>query len=157
MPIFARPLPLHRLSGGRRHVPRFMVANGVPFLKFKRRQSPILSSVIRGTQTSRQKRTDRIYGLEHLKRLAEAEDAWDSMTSHESHFRERKGEAESKGGSWVTELREAIAEQEARGHASARRSRQMAKKMWAVVVQERELQQAEKAEKRKAGKTSKGQ
>ena len=56
--IFNRPLPRTALSGVR-HVPRFVSAMGVPFLRMRKPQPPALSNIIR--QRHRRKQSWHVY------------------------------------------------------------------------------------------------
>jgi hypothetical protein len=73
-----RPRPLDQLKG-QRHVPKLVGAQGWPFLRFKKPQSPFLSRVIRDKTKQKQKRVDALNLIDEQVHWAEQEQAWDGM------------------------------------------------------------------------------
>ncbi|KAL8736212.1 MAG: hypothetical protein Q9166_000367 [cf. Caloplaca sp. 2 TL-2023] len=89
--------------GRRRRVPTMINANHIPFLRFKKPQSPFLSHMIRKKTDEREKRITRIQRLENLLPWAEDEDRWDRI------LRQTAGLSGSDDGtSWATATREAL-------------------------------------------------
>jgi hypothetical protein len=71
-----RPLPKDKLTG-RRRVPILTQATWLPFLRFKRPQSPYLSRVIRNKLQQKQRRFDIIEKCELAAEVGEAEAGWE--------------------------------------------------------------------------------
>ncbi|SZE99772.1 unnamed protein product [Blumeria hordei] len=73
-----RPLPLSCILSGQRHVPSLvMTSAGIPFLRFKRPQSPYLSRVIRDKVVQKQKKIDLRSQLEITDFIAKSENDWE--------------------------------------------------------------------------------
>ena len=86
IPISERPAPLERLPG-RRRVPKFVAANGFPFLRYKAGpQSPRLSRVLRQLLLKEQKRWTMIRKLENDAHLAKFEDDWDADDTNDGSW-----------------------------------------------------------------------
>ncbi|KAL9604545.1 MAG: hypothetical protein Q9219_000510 [cf. Caloplaca sp. 3 TL-2023] len=66
-------------TGKRRRVPTLVNANHIPFLRFKKPQSPYLSYIIRTKNVEREKRIAKIQSLEEQLFVAEEEDEWDRI------------------------------------------------------------------------------
>ncbi|KAL8985201.1 MAG: hypothetical protein Q9205_001022 [Flavoplaca limonia] len=91
------------LPGHHRRVPTIINANHIPFLRFKKPQSPFLSHMIRKKTDEREKRVVRIQRLEKLLPLAEDEDRWDDTV------RKINGISSNDGGiTWAWATREAL-------------------------------------------------
>ncbi len=80
--IFNRPLPLSRIKGGKRRIPKFVAAQGVPFLLYSKPQPQSLGRYLR------QKIAWQIKKWEQRTQLAEetiplgvCEDAWDALVA----------------------------------------------------------------------------
>jgi hypothetical protein len=75
--VYDRPIPVEELSG-RRHVPKIVGANGIPFLRFKKPQSHYLSRIIRNKVAQRMKWFDAIAVIEDDLEMAKLEDVWEN-------------------------------------------------------------------------------
>ena len=140
--VFSRPKPLAALSG-RRHVPRLISASGVPFLKFKKKQPRYLSRIIRAHLTVKQKRYDRIGEFEYLEDIAKLEDAWDATV--EGRLKTDSDDKDvTNASSWTTEVASAVDGQNQLLKRQGMQHQTMAKRMFEIVKQERELKEAEK-------------
>ncbi|PVH83191.1 hypothetical protein DL98DRAFT_570016 [Cadophora sp. DSE1049] len=85
----ARPLPLSKLSGNR-HVPTLTVATYLPFIRFKKEQSPYLSRVLNQKIRQKQKRGDWMDEMEGNAEIGVWEGEWE----------ENVLEAEEEEGKW---------------------------------------------------------
>lgn len=141
LPVLAsRPRPLSQLSS-RRHVPVLTGANGVPFLRFKKPQSPFLSRVIKDKIHQRQKWLDHIKRMEPTIALAAGEDKWDSLIA-------REGVA-NDGASWERTMRHANRDPEDRLRNASNKAIEVSRKMLKIVDEERRLFEEESKERKK--------
>ncbi|KAI6716924.1 hypothetical protein JHW43_000657 [Diplocarpon mali] len=76
--VESRPLPLSKISKVR-HVPSLTVATWLPFLRFKKRQSPYLSRVLTAKIKQRVKRSQHLEDLADMIEMGEMEDLWDDF------------------------------------------------------------------------------
>nr|POE47360.1 hypothetical protein CFP56_00691 [Quercus suber] len=147
--LFARPLPLEKLSGAR-HVPVLFRANFVPVLRVKKPQPAALSRYIRQRVQSRQRRHDRKQQLEAELRVAKWEDTWDNIVGKLEGVRDSEGgknvEDVRGEGKWTHVLHKAIDQVLWYMRQEAARLRAMATKMQGVVDRERILYDQEKLE-----------
>ncbi|KAI4188628.1 MAG: hypothetical protein L6R41_002006 [Letrouitia leprolyta] len=76
--------------GRLRRIPTLINANHIPFLRFRKPQSPFLSYVIRKKNDEREKRVDRLQALERCLLFADDEDEWDRILrkDHREHDEE---------------------------------------------------------------------
>ncbi|ELR09762.1 hypothetical protein VC83_01174 [Pseudogymnoascus destructans] len=133
-PVLERqPRPKSQLTG-RRYVPKLVSANSIPFLRFKKPQSPFLSQVLNGKIKLRQKRNN------HLERLGGLLD----MTSWEQMWDEELGMVEGEHWSAAT-YREKLGVENALEKASEANV-VIARKMLAIVDEEQRLADIEKRE-----------
>lgn len=110
----------------RRRVPSLVNARGVPFLQFKKPQPQNLSGVIRSKLENRWNWIGRRERL-HLELLfTKDEDAWDRMTNS------------VELPTWSVEVERALGEVQKKIKESDKRTREMAEKMWNIVLVERE-------------------
>ncbi|KAJ5168269.1 uncharacterized protein N7482_003863 [Penicillium canariense] len=126
--ILARP---RSSLSGERKVPVLVNARGVPFLRIKKPQPRNLSGVIR---TKLEKRWNRIVTRDrlHVELLfAKDEDAWDRLTN---------ATEQSK---WSEEVKLALDNVYEKIRETDRENRELAEKMWNVVLEERELAKKE--------------
>ncbi|KAJ5107872.1 hypothetical protein N7456_004547 [Penicillium angulare] len=137
--VLSRP----RLNiSGKRRVPVLINARGVPFLRLGKPQPSNLSGFIRAKL---EKRWDRIVLRDRLQLdilFAEDEDAWDKITQPDTE----------DSSSWTDALRTVHDDIYTKIGNSDRENREMARKMWNVVLQERKL--AAKEEKEREAKDS---
>ncbi|RKF73229.1 putative dna repair protein [Golovinomyces cichoracearum] len=99
-----RPLPLEKISSGRRHVPSLVLTSGgFPFLRFKKHQSPYLSRVIRDRVIQKQKMLDQTDFLQETEKIARTEDTWENMVLSEIDRSVKGGVEEGGEEKWWTE------------------------------------------------------
>lgn len=115
-----------RNVNGRRKVPFLVNARGVPFLQFKKPQPQNLSGVIRGKLEKRWNRIERRDRLRAELLFAKDEDVWDRMTNT------------TELPTWSAEVERALGEVHIKIKESDRQNREMAEKMWNIVLVERE-------------------
>ncbi|KAL1958618.1 hypothetical protein VTO42DRAFT_4215 [Malbranchea cinnamomea] len=130
-PILSRPRP-H--VSGIRHVPRLVNARGIPFLRIKKPQPEVLSRTIRGKLVTRWKRIERRQRLEEELVVAQEEDMWDELTGQAE-----RATFESTVKASLDEVNELIIKSDID-------NQKLAKKMWEIVLKERELAEKEQAE-----------
>jgi hypothetical protein len=159
-PVLQRPLPLSEIKGGKRRVPNLISAQGVPFLRYSKPQPISLSRVIRQKQERDQKKWSQQEGLKTDIVIAQWEDEWDDVVEAqmaEEHCQaqgqlkpreESKGPAEFYGReeSWRHEVVVAESELYRKIKESDWNNAELGRKMWEIVVKERELAAQEKRE-----------
>ncbi|KAJ5570155.1 uncharacterized protein N7459_009585 [Penicillium hispanicum] len=122
--ILLRPRPLVH---GKRKIPVLVSARGVPFLRIKKPQPRNLSGVIRKKLETRWKRIVDRDRLQSELRFAMDEDAWDFLTNTEEQC------------TWAEGVKLSLKHIQNRIVESDTRNRELAEKMWQVVLREREL------------------
>jgi hypothetical protein len=134
-----RPRPLSELSG-RRRVPILVAANGIPFLRIRKPQSPFLSRVLRDKIVQRQKLQDYVSKLESDIVWAAKEDEWEALV----------GMREGLGGSakFETEMRVAKGEPQRKLRQLQAKSSELGSRMLEIVDEERRLLVEERAQRR---------
>lgn len=130
--ILSRPRPV---ISGKRRVPVFVNARGVPFLRIKKPQPLNLSGVIRSKLDNRWRRIERRDSLEVALTLARGEDLWDELTLG--------GQEED---SWQYEVHNALKAVNNKIRDTDLKNKKMAEDMWKVVLAERKLAAEEAAE-----------
>lgn len=130
-PILSRPRPV---VSGKRRVPIFVNARGVPFLRIKKPQPMNLSGVIRSKLDNRWKRIERRDRLETASVIAEGEDLWDQMTLGQKEV------------SWANEVQSALKAVNDKIAESDAKNKKLAEDMWQVVLDERKLAAEEAVE-----------
>ncbi|KAK2755930.1 E2 ubiquitin-conjugating protein mms2 [Arachnomyces sp. PD_36] len=130
-PILSRPRPQ---VSGRRRVPVLVSARGVPFLRIKKPQPRSLSRAINSKLDRRFKRVQTRERLEGELDMARLEDKWDEMVG------------ETVTDSWSVPILESIREVDQKIKIGDEKNGQLARKMWGVVLKERELAEKEKQE-----------
>lgn len=115
-----------RNLNGRRKVPVLVNARGVPFLRFKKPQPQNLSGVLRAKLAKRWHWIERRDRLRTELLFAKDEDTWDHITDA------------TESPAWSAEIERALSEVLLKIKESDRRNREMAKKMWNIVLVERE-------------------
>ncbi|KAI9775640.1 MAG: hypothetical protein M1839_000965 [Geoglossum umbratile] len=143
-PVLSRP---YRKISGRRHIPKLVILpTGIPFLRFKKPQSPFLSRVLRTKINWRQKLVDRRNRLAEEEVLASGEDLWDRLL-REQHCVGRGRDANPAWAEWYAKCigLTAMAEKN-----SWSRDRELAGRMQKIVDRERELAEKEKRERKRA-------
>ncbi|KAJ5729990.1 Ubiquitin-conjugating enzyme spm2 [Penicillium malachiteum] len=129
---------------GERHVPVLVNARGIPFLRLKKPQPKNLSGVIRAKL---EKRWNRIVLRERLQTdllFAKDEEAWDRIIGVKS---------ERESGTWSEAVKTSLDYVRAKIVETDQQNREMAEKMWNIVLQERKLAEEEK-QKQAEGKSS---
>lgn len=131
----SRPRPLSELSGPR-HIPILTVANGVPFLRFKKPQSPFLSRVLRDKINQRQKFLDHTKRLEPDIVWAADEDEWEQLVDGKTAPRD--------GVSFENEMTRAKKQPEKRFIEVQVKAIHVAKRMLKIVEEEKRLFEEER-------------
>ena len=159
-PVLERPLPLSEIKGGKRRVPNLISAQGVPFLRYSKPQPISLSRVIRQKQERDQKKLTQQEGLKTDVFIAQAEDKWDEIVKSQMSEEQRQlrgtlksaqesngtGDDEGQEQSWKHEIVIAEAELYQQMKETTWENAEMGRKMWEIVVKERELAAQEKRE-----------
>ncbi|KAJ6014629.1 hypothetical protein N7540_009220 [Penicillium herquei] len=128
---------------GKRHVPVLVNARGIPFLRLKKPQPKNLSGVIRAKL---EKRWHRIVLRDRLQTdllFAKDEEAWDRITGMKS---------EPDSGTWSEAVKTSLDYVRTKIVETDQQNREMAEKMWKIVLQERKLTE-EDAQKQTKGKS----
>ncbi|PBP26934.1 DNA repair protein [Diplocarpon rosae] len=152
----SRPLPLARISNIR-HVPSLVVATWLPFLRFKKPQSPFLSRVLKAKITQKNRRIQRLEEMTEMIEMGDAEDIWDDTILRQMEKeRGTEGVMElvqagwDEGESWCTEsqyCKWVVSKSIEREHV---RASVLGKKMLRIVEREKELWAEEKRQRKRA-------
>ena len=156
-PVLERPLPLSEIKGGKRRVPHFMVAQGIPILVYSKPQSPYLGRVLRQKRAWQVKNAYQHTKLtEEVIPLASAEDAWDTLVAlqqKQEGIRDEKSMPEDSTidittdtEPWMSAARLAEATVDAKYRRFKRRNLEISRQMVEILKQERTLAANEKAE-----------
>ena len=160
-PVLERPLPLSEIKSGKRRVPYLVSAQGVPFLRYSKPQPISLGRVIRQHQKWEQKKWDQKHEAEADVRIGGWEDEWDDLVEGRGHqpgventggmpslvLRGDDGNGNLNGSvepSWSEGPLQIEHELMTQINEKDRKHTEMGRKMWDVVVKERELAQQEK-------------
>ncbi|PGH32199.1 hypothetical protein GX50_05038 [[Emmonsia] crescens] len=130
-PILSRPRP-H--VNGPRHVPMLVDARGIPFLRIKKPEPPSLSRTLRSKLDARWKKILRRDQLEDDVYLAQQEDKWDRIVD------------QSDGARWESIVAECLGYTIKTIRHEDQKNKELAQKMWEVVLKERELAEKEREE-----------
>lgn len=125
------------------HVPTLINANHIPFLRYKKPQSPFLSHMIREKTRERIKRVDKIQALEKAGSFAEDEDQWDRILWEVNRVSPGDG-----GVQWVSVVRVALSNVKNLHSRIARNRVQAAQRMFDIVQEQRKLSDKAKVERR---------
>jgi hypothetical protein len=152
-----RPLPLEQLTG-RRRLPHLASANGLPFLRCKKPQSPFLSRVLRDKANQKQRRIDLLASLEGQLEIAKEESAWEAnvraalLDNEVGNGREQMkwlnsqvGKEYTEGG-WESVVTHATKQVLSAGLAEADKWLERGKMLAIIEEKERELWQKERAQ-----------
>jgi hypothetical protein len=159
-PVLERPLPLDEIKGGKRRVPNLVSAQGIPFLRYSKPQPISLSRVIRQKQDRDQKKWTRQESLKGDIIIAQWEDEWDEIVAGLKAEEQARGkgnvrppldsdgrkEAGGPEASWKHEMVVAEGELYQQIKRNDWKNAEMGRKMWEIVVKERELAAQEKRE-----------
>ncbi|KAI9816390.1 MAG: hypothetical protein M1832_005057 [Thelocarpon impressellum] len=141
-PVLARP---HLQISGRRHVPTLVSTNSLPFLRFKKPQSPFLTRIIRNKLEQKEKRYHLLYDLQAQLALAKSEDVWDEVVPL-GYEGVRRGQ-----NTWAWHVREAICLVEDRLEEEEERRKRLARRLQWIVELEEVLAQKESVSRRIQG------
>ncbi|KAL9120926.1 MAG: hypothetical protein Q9187_002516 [Circinaria calcarea] len=142
--------PFLSLSGPR-HVPKLVSANGIPFLRFKKPQSPYLSRIIRDKVKQHSRRFDHLYDLEHQIVLAKDEDHWDKILDETCGLRrETENGDDVRFTSWATVVQHARAIVSWKLREETLNNAETARKMYSIIEQEKTLAAREQDQGKKA-------
>jgi hypothetical protein len=158
--VLERPLPLEEIKGGKRRVPNLVSAQGIPFLRYSKPQPISLSRVIRQKQNWDQKKWTQQGNLKGDIVIAQWEDEWDKIVAGQEAEEQGRGKGkvgsprDSDGGkevggreaSWKYEVVVAEGELYRQIKEGDWKNAEMGRKMWEIVVKERELAAQEKRE-----------
>lgn len=149
--VLARP---YAHISGPRHIPKLCTANGIPFLRFKKPQSPILSGIIRQKIKTQQKRYDYLAAFEQQTVVAGWEDQWDRILQGQK-VGNREGFGGRDGVRWVDGIE--MARKDVMKKLGDNRSRNTAvgREMGRIVERERELVEKEREKEREKGEEAK--
>ena len=140
-PVLERP---YASVTGRRRIPIFVSANKIPFLRFKKPQSPFLSRLINDKIKQRQKLRDRLERTGDLLEVAKAEDAWDRSIAHEH------GISHDLESLWVDEIKITEKSTTATLINEKMKNSVLAAKMIEIVDREKELVMEEREARRRS-------
>ena len=135
--ILSRPYPI---LSGRRTVPFLICTNGVPFLRYKKPQSPTLSRVINDKIRAHEHRLDRKYEYQDQVQMGKLEDAWDNDLSRYRGLSSRNEPDPSWKDAPLSTLDEVV--KVSRRHTE--RNKKMALDMYHVMEKERALAEKER-------------
>jgi hypothetical protein len=127
--IYERP---RRVVRGKRRIPAFVNARGVPMLRFKKPQPMFLSGVIRSKLDRRELWVLRSGKLKVDNLFAQDEDLWDELTGPQDRV------------SWTQELSVNLDEYARKIKEADVKNSRLARDMWNIVLRERELAAKEK-------------
>lgn len=146
-PILSRPRPV---VSGRRKVPVFVNARGVPFLRIKKPQPQILSKIIRQKHALKDKLIERRGRLLVECYFAKDEEDWDRILTDQSLTTQTITQGKELPswlkGSWPESAWESYQQSKLDNKKYERQNLDMARKLWKVVLKERELAEREEAE-----------
>jgi hypothetical protein len=173
--ILARPLPLDEIPNQRRKIPFLVAAHGIPFLRYGKPQSIGFGRYLRQQRASDAKKWEQKNAIEVTKVLAESEEEWDriledhhgvcdgvvqsghagaEMVSQRGFTQTRRSTIDS---SWSQPLWESDQMLYEQLKARTIKRAAMGKKLWQIVLEERELARQEKIQRRIDRKTQAAQ
>ncbi|KAL8802424.1 MAG: hypothetical protein Q9182_003847, partial [Xanthomendoza sp. 2 TL-2023] len=127
--------------GRRRRVPNMVNANHIPFLRFKKPQSPFLSHMIRKKTDERNKRIMRMQQFDEILPFAKEEDEWDRILEHMHGLSSSNNKDETQ---WVTATQEAVARVNRAHRNNTVKRHKMAVRMFKIVQEEEQLAEQER-------------
>ncbi|OJD14799.1 hypothetical protein AJ78_04887 [Emergomyces pasteurianus Ep9510] len=130
-PILSRPRP-H--VNGPRHVPVLVDARGIPFLRIKKPEPPSLSRTLRSKLDARWKKILRRDKLEDDIYIARQEDEWDRLVDKGDETR------------WESTVAACLDSTIKTIQHEDQKNKELAQKLWEVVLKERELAEKEREE-----------
>ncbi|KAL8973777.1 MAG: hypothetical protein Q9197_001991 [Variospora fuerteventurae] len=129
--------------GKTRRVPTLVNANHIPFIRFKKPQSPFLSYIIRQKNIEREKRVDRMQALEKQLDIAEDEDQWDKLLRDHHQV-----SADDNGTTWALATRQALQDVKRVHQTNTIKRMHMARRMFDIFREQRKLAEEERLERR---------
>ncbi|KAL8720957.1 MAG: hypothetical protein Q9181_007811 [Wetmoreana brouardii] len=129
--------------GQRRRIPTMVNANHIPFLRFKKPQSPFLSHMIRKKTDEREKRVDRTQALQKMLILAEDEDQWDQILCENNGV-----VSDDNGARWASATREAFLDVKSVHAMNTSKRMHGARRMFEIVQEEGRMAEKERLERR---------
>ncbi|KAL8644957.1 MAG: hypothetical protein Q9210_006985 [Variospora velana] len=129
--------------GKTRRVPTLVNANHIPFIRFKKPQSPFLSHIIRQKNVEREKRVDRMQALEKQLDVAEDEDQWDKLL-RDLH----QVSNDDNGTTWASATREALKDVKRVHQTNTIKRMHIARRMFDILQEQRKLADEERLERR---------
>ncbi|KAI4171045.1 MAG: hypothetical protein LQ343_004582 [Gyalolechia ehrenbergii] len=128
--------------GKLRRVPTLVNASHIPFLRFKKPQSPFLSYMIRKKNVEREKRVDKLQALEKFLIFAEDEDQWDMI------LREHHRISGDKKVSWASAVRVSHMSVKQVHQANTLKRLRIAQRMFNILQEQKRLAERERLERR---------
>ena len=131
LPVLSRPYPS---ISGPRHIPKLAHATGIPFLRFKKPQSPYLSRIITDKIKKRERRLILFNDMMDKAVLADKEDDWDDILCRTCGL-----DSAQEDGRWATPFLDAAREVAAKKNMEEDKAIELARKMYEIVEQEKAL------------------
>ena len=129
-------------------MPNLVATQGIPFLRYSKPQPIVLSRMIRQKSNWQIKKWGQRGTVEEAVSWGRHEDDWDTFV--EEMRREGKGDggdgSTEDGPGWCDAMQEADVELETKIREDDTKNILLGRRMWDIVVQERELAAKEKAE-----------
>lgn len=156
--IFEHPRPLSEIKAGVRKVPNLIVTQGIPVLKYPGPQPVLLNRVLKHKTIWGIKTFQKHKELENAAHLADCEDEWDSILLRDHGIRYTKDHplegtggpdrppTRDQGGTWAGTFRQADHELELKVQERGRKHAELGRKLWQIVLDERELKEKERKE-----------
>lgn len=167
--IFEHPRPLSEVKTGVRKVPNLIVTQGVPLLKYPGPQPVLLNRVLKSKTLWGVKMFQKHEKLVEGAHLAECEDEWDMILQRQHGIRDADASEEDSSvglgplrraggaGSWAKTFVDVDKDLEQQVMARGRKYATLGKRLWEVVLAEREMKEKERKEaKRLRRRESKG-
>lgn len=139
--IFDRPRPLSELSG-KRHIPKLVSANLIPFLRIKKPQPASLTMYLTSHINRRQTIYDRRHRLALEKQTAEQEDSWDALIAGQLPA------SEVDEPTWTSAINAADRDIDVWINRDKRKMTVTARKMQRVIDEERAMLKQEREDRR---------
>lgn len=129
--------------GKLRRVPTLVNANHIPFLRFKKPQSPFLSYIIQEKNDEREKRIDKVEVLKKQLAIADDEDQWDRILREDHQI-----STKTNGIRWDSACREALMNVKRVHHTNTMKRMHIAQRMFNILQQQKELADKDRLERR---------
>ncbi|KAI5298178.1 hypothetical protein KEM55_003712, partial [Ascosphaera atra] len=142
-PITSRPRPA---VSGVRHVPVFVVARGIPFLRIKKPQPPSLRRALKSFLDNRWKRIERRDRLDGDMCIAESEDVWDQIVGDIAMQEGVRIQRDDKRDTWKGAIQRSLYDTNKLIWKMDEKTMKRARDMWNVVLKEKALKEKEDEE-----------